>query len=586
MKRIFVSSVQKEFAGVRRLLKRYVARNPAYRRLFDTFVFEEDVVAADRRTDEVYLGELRGCDIYLGLIGDEYGFEDASGVSPTEREYDEATRLGIPRLLFVRGRDSARRHPKEAAFLSKVSAGLIRARCDDDSTLLLEVYASLDALLLEEGVYRLGPFDAAPCNEASWEDIDGAKVAWFVERARTLRNADWAAGTAPATVFRHLKLGPGPSGGLSAAALLLFGRNPQRFFLSAEVKCAQWYGTERHKPMLSYQIYKGTLFDMADAASAFVLSRLNLSVGTRAAGLEAPREYEIPQAVVAEAIVNAIAHRDYSSTGGIQVELFSDRLVIRNPGRLHPAITPDELFREHSSFPNNPLIADALYQAKYIERFGTGFTDLVADCRAAGLPDPTLEQTRGEVVLVVRRPAPAHPPAFPETLPEKFPEEFPENLPEGLGETALAVLKSLYASPRTTIGDLAASLGRSPTAIKNAIVRLRKRELLLRVGSARGGHWKVVLPVHHPQVPRQWPAKLPDGLPEKMGEGLGETAKAILQTLCRNPRTSTADLASTLGLSQRAIKKNTARLRDQGLLVRVGPARGGHWKVILQQTRS
>ena len=54
MKRIFVSSVQKEFAEVRRLLKRYISKNPAYRRLFDVFVFEEDVVASDRRTDEVY----------------------------------------------------------------------------------------------------------------------------------------------------------------------------------------------------------------------------------------------------------------------------------------------------------------------------------------------------------------------------------------------------------------------------------------------------------------------------------------------------------------------------------------------------
>ena len=80
MKRIFISSVQREFAEVRKLLKRYIARNPAYRRLFDTFVFEEDVVSQDRRTDEVYIDELKKCDIYLGLIGNEYGFEDAEGV--------------------------------------------------------------------------------------------------------------------------------------------------------------------------------------------------------------------------------------------------------------------------------------------------------------------------------------------------------------------------------------------------------------------------------------------------------------------------------------------------------------------------
>ncbi len=583
MKRIFVSSVQKEFAGVRRLLKRYVARNPAYRRLFDAFVFEEDVVAADRRTDEVYLAELRKCDIYLGLIGNEYGFEDSSGVSPTEREYDEATRLGIPRLLFVRGRDSARRHPKEAAFLSKVSADLIRARCDDESTLLLEIYASLDALLLEEGVYRLGPFDAAPCEGAGWDDIDGAKVAWFAERARALRNADWSAGIPPASVFRHLKL-VSASGRLSSAALLLFGRDPQQFFLSAEVKCAQWYGTERHKPMLSYQIYKGTLFDMADAATAFVLSRINLSVGTRAAGIEAPREYEIPQTVVAEAIVNAIAHRDYSSTGGIQVELFSDRLVIRNPGRIHPALAPEDLFREHSSYPNNPLIADTLYQAKYIERFGTGFTDLVADCRSAGLPDPILEQTRGEVVLVIRRPAPK----APEKFPDPWGEKWGERLGERLGKTPMAILKTIHGTPETTTAALVASLGLSRTAIEKNIARLRKNGLLVRVGPARGGHWQVVLPTSG--IPLQFPEKGTEKLPEKLGVGLGErlgeTSARILDALRETPRMSTAHLATALGISQTAVEKHIARLRAQGLIVRVGPARGGHWKVILQQTRS
>src|SRR5574344_2607578 len=117
MKRIFVSSVQREFAEVRRLLKRYIARNPAYRRLFETFIFEEDVISMDRRVDEVYLEELRKCDIYLGLIGNEYGNEDKEGVSPTEREFDEATRLGLPRLMFVMGRDEGCRQVKESAFL-------------------------------------------------------------------------------------------------------------------------------------------------------------------------------------------------------------------------------------------------------------------------------------------------------------------------------------------------------------------------------------------------------------------------------------------------------------------------------------
>ena len=63
----------------------------------------------------------------------------------------------------------------------------------------------------------------------------------------------------------------------------------------------------------------------------FVLSKIALSVGTREAGPQAPVRYEIPKEVVAEAIVNAVAHRDYTSNGSVQVMLFVDRLEVWNP---------------------------------------------------------------------------------------------------------------------------------------------------------------------------------------------------------------------------------------------------------------
>ena len=53
--------------------------------------------------DEVYLKEVDRCDVYLGLFGNEYGYEDAEGLSPTEREFDRATATGKERLIFVKG---------------------------------------------------------------------------------------------------------------------------------------------------------------------------------------------------------------------------------------------------------------------------------------------------------------------------------------------------------------------------------------------------------------------------------------------------------------------------------------------------
>jgi ATP-dependent DNA helicase RecG len=83
---IFISSVQKEFARERVALRDYLQGDPMPRRFFDVFLFE-DVPARDRRADQLYLEEVRRCDIYLGLFGNEYGWEDAEGLSPTHKEF-------------------------------------------------------------------------------------------------------------------------------------------------------------------------------------------------------------------------------------------------------------------------------------------------------------------------------------------------------------------------------------------------------------------------------------------------------------------------------------------------------------------
>lgn len=470
MKRIFISSVQKEFAQERKLLKRYIAKDPVLKRVFDTFVFEEDVVATDRRADEVYISELRNSDIYLGLIGCEYGYEDQDGVSPTEREYDEATRLGLPRLIFVLGRCDASRNPKESAFLKRISTEQIRAKCDDVGGLLLEIYASLDALLMEQGVLRLQPFDASICLGATLDDIDDEKIDWFVERARRLRNADLEEGMPTQSVLKHLKLISDKTGELTNAAILLFGKDPQRYHISSEIKCVQWYGTERHKPMLSYQIYKGTLFDMADEALSFVLSKLNLRVGTRDVGSEADREYEIPVSAVAEAIINAVAHRDYSSSGSVQIELFSDRLVVRNPGSINPALTKEELFEEHSSYPNNCLIADQLYQTKHIEKFGTGFTDLLYSCRKAGLKDPVVDDSRSEVTVTIKR---------NRTADKKQIKEVKDS----------EIILLLLENPTLSIEKLANKQQITVSALRTRINKFKDCGILKREGARKNGKW-------------------------------------------------------------------------------------------------
>ena len=141
-RRIFVSSVQREMASERAALRDYLHDDPLLRRFFDVFLFE-DLPASDRRTDAVYLKEVAACDLYLGLFGREYGAESAAGVSPTEREFNRATDLGKPRLIYVKGTDDRGRHPKMTALIHRAGAELIRRRFGSSEELRSAVYASL-----------------------------------------------------------------------------------------------------------------------------------------------------------------------------------------------------------------------------------------------------------------------------------------------------------------------------------------------------------------------------------------------------------------------------------------------------------
>ena len=397
---IFVSSVQKEMVEERRAVKVFVESNPLLRRFFTVFLFE-DLPAADIQVDAAYLDEVDRCAIYVGLFGDEYGSEDGEGVSPTEREFGRATRQGKPRFIFVKGVGGRARHPKMAALVRRAGEQLIRRRFMNIPDLTAALYASLVEHLERTGGLRTKPLDAAACPEATLGDLSAEKLNRFLSRAQSERGYPLPPGTAMGTVLAHLDLLDGQEP--SHAAVLLFGRNPQRFLPTSEVKCLHFHGTEVRKPIPSYQVYKGTVFELVDQAVDFVLSKVARRVGTRARGTEAPTSYELPREAVGEAVVNAIAHRDYASNASVQVMLFVDRLEVWNPGHLPPPLTLERLRRPHPSIPRNPLIAEPLFLARYIEKAGTGTLDMIARLREAGLPEPEFRQDGGTFVQALWR---------------------------------------------------------------------------------------------------------------------------------------------------------------------------------------
>ena len=320
--KIFISSVQREFAEERAMLCHYIRTDALLGKFFEPFIFEE-VPANEFPTSHVYLREVEMCDIYLGLYGNLYGYEDEEGISPTEREYDLAARLHKSRLIFIKSINEDRRHPKETALIRKVERDIIRKTFVDIDGLRTLVYASLVRYLEEKEYIRWKPFDAACDNGATLDDLDEDKMKNFIHMARLKRNFPLSVETSPVVLLTHLDL-IDEKGRIANAALLLFGKKPQKYFITSEVKCVQFYGNVVEKPMPAYQIYRGDVFELVDQATSFIMSRIDNWTGTREEGEHAavPTHPELPIDAVKEAIVNAVCHRDYTSNASVQVMLF------------------------------------------------------------------------------------------------------------------------------------------------------------------------------------------------------------------------------------------------------------------------
>jgi predicted HTH transcriptional regulator len=388
--RLFISSVQAEFTVERQMLFDYLMSDPLLGKFFEPFLFER-LPAIDQKTDALYLTEVQQCDIYLGLLGTQYGFEDEAGISPTEREFDHATAHHKTRFIFLTSHNHEERHAKENAFIQKAQQVLIRKRFATMDELKTSVYATLVNYLIEKEVIRTGPFDATTQPSATLEDIDENKVREFVQAARAKRGFRLQDSAPIEEILVHLNLLKDTK--LTHASLLLFGKEPQRFFINSEVRCVYFHGTIVEKPIPSYKVFKGDVFELVDQAVDFVLSKLDYSVGTRAETIAIPGTYEIPKEIVAEAIVNAIAHRDYTNNGSVQVMLFSDRLEVVNPGALPLGWSIEKLKGLHTSVPANPLLAEPMYLKGYIERLGTGTADMIRIAKEHKLQEPDFEQS-------------------------------------------------------------------------------------------------------------------------------------------------------------------------------------------------
>jgi len=255
----------------------------------------------------------------------------------------------------------------------------------------------LSALLLARGE---AGFESRPVPDTTLDDLDPTLVQAYLERLGYLLAGGGEAAAAPRTLSEDhewakallargclTQTGSGPVP--SYAGVLLFGRQPQRFLRNAQITLVRYAGPQMGDEFLRHDA-SGALPEQIRQAETFVTT--NMRRGMRLSGFTRQETTEYPLGVVREAIVNAVAHRDYAIRGDdIRVLMFSDHMEVYSPGRLPGHVTLDNLITER--FSRNEAIAQALSDLGFVERLGYGIDRMVASMAEAGLPAPLFEET-------------------------------------------------------------------------------------------------------------------------------------------------------------------------------------------------
>jgi len=244
-------------------------------------------------------------------------------------------------------------------------------------------------------------WDRDICAGATMSDIDPTLVRSYLTRARQVRHIDLDTETPVDTALESLELLK--DGRPTNAAILFFGRKPQKFIDSAEIRCAKFRGDDVTQPYADMKVIGGSIVAQIDQTEIFIRDNIAKAAWMPKEKFEREESWEYPPDAFREAVINAVCHRDYQSSGNVQVSIFTNSLEILNPGLLPSTLTIESLKRRHSSRPRNRLIADLLFRIKYIERWGSGTTKMIRVCRDLGVPEPEFYEQDEDFMVTFRR---------------------------------------------------------------------------------------------------------------------------------------------------------------------------------------
>lgn len=233
------------------------------------------------------------------------------------------------------------------------------------------------------------PWDSLT-GEFSFNDIDEETVKLFVRMAVTKKRlSDVSIDEPVKTVLKKLALIS--NGKLTNGAILLFAKNPQKYFINLCVRIGRF---KTETTIIDDKWIKGNLFNQLEE-TINIIKQL-ISVRYIIKGIQREDIWDYPLEAIREAIVNALVHRDYTNIANfILIKVYDDHIWFYNPGQLPEGITIEQLKTSHPSVIRNPLIAKIFYLCGFIEQYGTGTVKMVEWMKSAGLPEPEYREEMG-----------------------------------------------------------------------------------------------------------------------------------------------------------------------------------------------
>jgi ATP-dependent DNA helicase RecG len=172
---------------------------------------------------------------------------------------------------------------------------------------------------------------------------------------------------------------------ITRAGILLFHPKPDKFFTGSFIKIG--FFTTDDDLRFQDEIH-GNVFEQIERTLDLVKTKY-LKAEIRYEGASRIEEFPFPPPAFREALLNAIAHKDYCSTTPIQISVYENKMIIWNQGQLPENWTVDKLTVNHPSVPYNPKISNALFRCGYVEAWGRGTINMINECLKRNIPVPT-----------------------------------------------------------------------------------------------------------------------------------------------------------------------------------------------------